>query len=125
MDEQIIPSKTRYSKIWQYNPKKPNKWGFKNLVRAGSSEIIDDFYIYGGKVEQDPVTDGFENLQKSAQVVERLCKDLPHHANHKLFFDNWFSTISLFIYLKKLGIFACGTMRANLFQGCTLIQTRN
>lgn len=120
VDEQVIPSKTRYSKIRQYNPKKPNKWGFKNLVRAGASGIIYDFYIYGGKVEQDPVTDGFENLQKSAQVVARLCKDLPHHANHKLFFDNWFSTISLFIYLKKLGILACGTMRANRLQGCRL-----
>ena len=86
VDEQIIPSKTRYSKIRQYNPKKPNKGGFKNLVRAGASGIIYDFYIYGGKLEQDPVTDVFENLQKSAQVVARLCKDLPNHANHKLFF---------------------------------------
>ena len=120
VDEQIIPSKTRYSKIRQYNPKKPSKWGFKNLVRAGASGIIYDFYIYGGKVEQDPVMDGFENLQKSAQVVARLCKDLPHHANHKLFFDNWFSTISLFICLKRLGILACGTMRANRLQGCSL-----
>ena len=36
------------------------------------------------------------------------------------FFDNWFSTISLFIYLKKLDILACGTIRANRLQGCTL-----
>ncbi len=71
-------------------------------------------------MEQDPVTDGFENLQKSAQVVARLCKDLRHHANHKLFFDNWFPTIRLFIHLKKLGILACGTMHANCLQGCTL-----
>ena len=122
VDEQVIPSKTCYSKIRQYNPKKPNKWGFKNLVRAGASGIIYDFYIYGGrgKVEHDPVTDVFEHLQKSAQVVARLCKDLPHHANHRLFFDNWFSTISLFIYLKKLGILACGTMPANRLQGCRL-----
>ena len=39
MDEQIIPAKTKYSGICQYNPKKPVKWGFKNFVRAGSSGI--------------------------------------------------------------------------------------
>ena len=29
IDEQIIPSKTKYTKMRQYNPKKPRKWGFK------------------------------------------------------------------------------------------------
>ena len=31
IDEQIIPAKTKYSGIKQYNPKKPLKWGFKIL----------------------------------------------------------------------------------------------
>ena len=31
IDEQIIPAKTKYSGIKQYNPKKPVKWGFKKL----------------------------------------------------------------------------------------------
>ena len=43
-DEQIIPAKTKYSGIRQYNPKKPVKWGFKNFVRAGSSGITYDFF---------------------------------------------------------------------------------
>ena len=35
IDEQIIPAKTKKSGgVRQYNPKKPHKWGFKNLVRA-------------------------------------------------------------------------------------------
>ena len=47
IDEQIILCKTKRNKIRQYNPK---KWGFKNLVCAGSeSGIIYDFYIYCGK----------------------------------------------------------------------------
>ena len=49
VDEQIIPSKTRYTKVQQYNPEKPRKWGFKNLVRAGASGFLYDFFLYGGK----------------------------------------------------------------------------
>lgn len=32
IDEQIIPAKTKYSGIRQYNPKKPTNWSFKNFV---------------------------------------------------------------------------------------------
>ena len=41
-DEQVIPLKAKYSSIRQYNPKKPKKWGFKNLVRAGISSFMHD-----------------------------------------------------------------------------------
>ena len=34
VDEQIIPAKTAYSGIRQYNPKKPKKWGFKTFQEA-------------------------------------------------------------------------------------------
>ena len=40
VDEQIIPSKTKYKKIRQCNPKKPQNWEFKNLIRAGSSGFM-------------------------------------------------------------------------------------
>eukprot|EP00795_Rhopilema_esculentum_P003262 gene3262-1589_t len=55
-----------------------------------------------------------------AQVVARLCKDLPSNRNHRLLFDNWFTTLDLLIYLKKIGILACGTVRSNRLQGCPL-----
>ena len=45
INEQIIPAKTRRSGIWQYNPKKPVKWGFKMFVRAGASEMMYDFFL--------------------------------------------------------------------------------
>ena len=118
VDEQIIPSKTKFSSIRQYNPKKPKKWGFKNLVRAGSSGFMYDFYVYDGK---DCTLDGnekFIHLQKSAQVVAKLCVDLPGHENFKLFFDNWFATLDLLHYLKTEGILAVGTIRVNRLQGC-------
>ena len=41
-DEQVIPLKAKYSSIMQYNPKKPKKRGFKNLVLAGISSFMRD-----------------------------------------------------------------------------------
>ncbi|CAB4043729.1 Hypothetical predicted protein, partial [Paramuricea clavata] len=120
VDEQIIPAKTKYSGIRQYNPKKPVKWGFKNLVRAVASGFMYDFYIYAGKDATMDENADFKHLQKSAQVVARLCQHLPSNSSHQLFFDNWFTTMDLLIYLKNKGILACGTVRANRLQGCLL-----
>jgi hypothetical protein len=71
-----------------------------------------DFYIYAGKSEAAEDAD-YSDLQKSAQVVARLCQHLPSQKGHRLFFDNWFTTLDLLIYLKNKGILACGTMRTN------------
>ena len=114
VDEQIIPAKTKFSGIRQYNPKKPVKWGFKNLVCAGASGFIYDFYIYAVKNEAAENSE-FNHLQKSAQVVARLCQHLPANSGHKLFFDNWFTTLDLLIYLKNKGILACRRCRAKIF----------
>lgn len=43
------------------------------------------------------------------------------NVGHKLFFDNWFTTLDLLIYLKKRGILSCGIVRANRLQGCPLL----
>ena len=48
MDKQIILARTKSSEIRQYNPKKPNKWGFKMFVRAGQSSFIYEFSLYSG-----------------------------------------------------------------------------
>lgn len=45
LDKQIISSKTKFTKIRQYNTKKSRKWDFKNLARTGSSGFIYDFYL--------------------------------------------------------------------------------
>ena len=49
IDEQIIPAKTKYGGIRQYDPKKPVKQGFKKFVRSASSGIMYDFFTYCGK----------------------------------------------------------------------------
>ena len=83
IDEQIIPAKTKYSGISQYNPKKPKKWGFKNFAWAGSSGIMYDFFLYSGKMKNGRVTGSY--------VVEKLLETLPKMKNFKVLFNNWFS----------------------------------
>ncbi|XP_065642334.1 piggyBac transposable element-derived protein 2-like [Hydra vulgaris] len=122
IDEQIIPSKTKYSKIRQYNPKKPCKWGFKNMVRAGRSGMMYDFYLYAGKESTIPAE--YSHLSVSAQSVAYLCMELPKHEDKVVFFDNWFSTLDLIQYLKGIGIKGAGTFRPNRLHGCPVIPSK-
>ena len=74
IDKQIIPSKTKFSSIHQYNPKKAKKWGFKNLVKKSrSSGFMYDFYTYEGKIETNLST-MITLIHKS---VPRLLRGLP------------------------------------------------
>ena len=114
VDEQIISCKTKRSKTRQYNPKKPKKWGFKNLVCAGSSGMMYDFDIFCGKDNIDPE---FQGLQKCSAVVAKLTKHLHSQPWHKLYFDNWFTALELFHYLMSKKICAVGTFRANRLHG--------
>ena len=41
-----------------------------------------------------------------------------------VFFDNWFTTLDLLLYLKQKGILACGTIRANRLKGCPLKENK-
>nr|CAH7720594.1 unnamed protein product [Callosobruchus chinensis] len=109
VDEQIIPTKAR-SSLKQYNPKKPHKWGYKVFVLSGVSGFSYDFDFYGGPtVLQDEQPD----LGASSNVVLKLSETIPKNLNYKLFFDNWFTSIPLQIYLTKNGILPLGTVRAN------------
>ena len=114
IDEQIIPFKGR-SHLKQYNKKKPHKWGFKVLTRAGVSGIMYDFEIYTGK---DMKLEG--DLGTSGNIVLRLTKDIEGNRDHKVYFDNWFSSVELVKTLKDRGIRAVGTIRKNRFAGCKL-----
>ena len=115
IDEQIIPSKAKTSGISQYNPRKPKKWGYKVFVRAGQSGLMYDFFLYTGK--------NSTGTEKSicASVVRKLCEHLPRKVNHKLAFDNWFTTLSLMLELKQEGLCVVGTFRTNRLENCPLL----
>ena len=63
-------------------------WGFKNLVDAGISGYMYDFFVYDGKNFAELDDGKFGHLQKCAQVVAKLCDDLPGHKNYKEFVEN-------------------------------------
>ena len=72
IDEQIIPVKTKRSGgVIQYNPKKIHKWDFENMVRAGKSGIMYDFFLHAGKHSA-----GAENCGAEKSVL-RLVENNP------------------------------------------------
>lgn len=114
IDEQIVPAKTKYSGIRQYNAKKPHKWGFKNFVRAGQSGMIYDFFFYTG------VKSSGNEKCTTENVVLRLVENVPRDMNFKIFYDNWFSSLDLGLKLKDLGILTVSTIRCNRLGSCQL-----
>lgn len=116
IDEMVIPYKgTKAGKKRQYNPRKPRKWGFKNLVRAGASGIIYDFFLYAGNdlFEECYFTPEEESLGWGAKAVLRLSKTIKKKPCI-IYFDNFFSSLELIHHLRhEYGIFSLGTMRSN------------
>ena len=113
VDEQILPTKSR-TFLKQYCPKKPNKWGIKVWARCGVSGLVYDFEVYTGKSnekEEQP------ELLMGGNVVRRLCDRLPSNVNHKLYFDNYFSSLNLLRYLTKEKIWAIATIRQDRLKG--------
>ena len=124
IDEQIIPSKTKFSSIHQYSPKKP-KNGDLIILSVLGPLVLCTTYIYQGKNNNEPVNSDYGNLQQYSQVVARLTKELPDGMNHELLFNNWFSTLDLIIYLKSQNILAVGTIRLNRLGGCSMDDSKS
>lgn len=116
IDEMIIPYKGKKAgSRRQYNPNKPCRWGFKNLVRAGVSGIIYDFMLYAGDdtFKDIEFEDEEENLGVGAKTVLALCKTIKNPAS-VVYFDNWFSSLELVYLLRQnYGLFSLGTIRKN------------
>ena len=118
-DEQMVPAKTKRSGICQYLPRKIHRWGFKNFVRAGASEIIYDFFFYAGQKSAGREKCG------AFEVVLRSVEELPKNQNFQLFMDNWFSTLSLLSELKTRGILSIATFCSNRLGGCALMSEKD
>ena len=108
IDEQILPTKGR-SSLKQYLPNKPNKWGIKVWARCGVSGIVYDFEIYCGKNGSN--VDEIPGLLMGGNVVYRLTRSLPLGVNHKVYFDNFFSSANIMLKLTEDKLWAIATIR--------------
>lgn len=129
VDDTMIPYKGRMAgNLHQYIFNKPVKWGFKFFQLAGADGIIYAFIPYQGTVTFDvlqntrmELTENEKNLSTGGSVVIALCKTIDELQGCTIHCDNYFSSINLFLLLRKdLGAFAVGTFRSNRVDNCLL-----
>lgn len=64
--------------------------------------------------------DNCPSRSTSSNMVVKMAQTIPRQKNYKLFFDNWFTSLPLMIYLHKEGILPLGTARLNRLKGLTM-----
>ena len=107
-DEAMIPFKGR-SSMKQYLPMKPVKRGFKVWAMADAlNGYLYDFNVYTGATGERETALG----EKVVVVVLTLSEPLKGK-HHQLFFDNYFTSITLLDKLLARGTYGCGTIRTN------------
>lgn len=100
VDEQICSIKAR-SSLKVYMPNKPHKWSYTFFVLSGALGFAYNLELYTGQENDSENRKTTEpDLGASANVVVRLVRIIPA-MKHKLFFDNYYTTLPLLVYLKK------------------------
>lgn len=118
VDEQMCSTKMKHH-LRQYMPNKPHKWGVKLFVLCDSHGFAYRFEIYNGAGD-NAILPGMPDLGATANVVVRLAQTIPEYMHHILYFDNFYTSIPLLVYLRSKGIYSLGTMRANRIPNCEL-----
>ena len=107
VDEAMVPFKGR-SSLKQYMPQKPVKRGFKVWCRADAHNVyISQIQVYAGKASDGTVE---KNLGK--RIVEDLTVPLTNKG-YFIFFDNFFSSVSLAESLLSKNLFCIGTAKTD------------
>src|SRR6218665_971713 len=110
VDEKVVPFKG-HSRLKQYNKSKPPKWVYKIWVPSGKSG-----FAYDKEGDENHVLTGKRDWGTSSNDVMHLAKTIPP-VGHKLYFDNYFTSINLIIYLEQQATQRVGTGRVNRLQG--------
>lgn len=118
IDEQMCSTKMKHH-LRQYMPNKPHKWGVKLFVLCDSQGYAYKFEIYNGAGD-NVVLENCPNLGATSNVVVRLSQSIPEKVNHILYFDNFYTSVPLLVYLRARGIYSLGTIRSNRIPSCKL-----
>lgn len=111
LDEQLCATKAR-NFLKKYMPAKPHKWGFEFFVLCDSKGFSHQFEIYSGQENDKRFRLPHEpDLGASSNIVVRLTRNIERNKNHRVYFDNFYSSIPLAAYLKENGILCLGTIR--------------
>jgi hypothetical protein len=106
VDESMVPYYGRHT-LKMFMRGKPVRFGFKNWCLCSSDGYCFKFNTYQGAepkhVKKDPL---------GTRVVMDLIQDCCPE-EHRLYFDNFFTSVNLLLELKKKGIRATGTVRDN------------
>jgi hypothetical protein len=60
------------------------------------------------------------NIGATGNIVIRLSQTVPNFVNHILYFDNFYTSLPLMVYLRARGIYSLGSVRANRISNCKL-----
>lgn len=106
LDETLIKFKERVQ-FRQFLSLRRNRFGLKGFVTADSSNgYVINTIIYTGK--EGPAASKDLASLVVPQVIEPYT-----NLGYRLYVDNWYTSIPLFLELERRGILACGTVRLN------------
>ena len=107
IDEMTTPFKGK-SRAKQYNPSKPNKWGFKDFALCcAKTGYCLFFYPYQGK---DAQRSGDMSLAEFA--VRAVLLPVFFHSNYHLAMDNWFTCWGAVAFIMGVGVQLVATLRS-------------
>uniref|UniRef100_A0A3B4X7W6 PiggyBac transposable element-derived protein domain-containing protein n=1 Tax=Seriola lalandi dorsalis TaxID=1841481 RepID=A0A3B4X7W6_SERLL len=121
VDEMMVSFKGK-SHLCVYMPAKPHKWGFKMWSRAGQSGFLYDFDVCQGAENPDKEK---SDVGVTGDVVLKMTSTLPNGENHKVFADNYFTSVPLLEHLNGRGIHYIGTVRMNRVKDTNMMDEKD
>jgi len=101
-------------------PNKPVEQGYKIFALADKGYVW-DFHPYSNALGLDPVSSEVNSLDPSYSETTKMVLELARHLRLKhrslewrIYMDNYFSSVPLFLELRKMGVGACGIVKSNL-----------
>jgi len=107
LDEQMCSTKAR-NILKQYMPNKPHKWGYKLFVLCDYKGYSYNLEVYTGQ-ENYPKFNDIDICAGGNVVIPNV----PNNKNHRLYFDNYYTSVPLIEHLYDRGILGLGTVRRN------------